>query len=235
MQHPRTAFGEILGHPSKPNLRFFTDPAGGGGGGGTPTPTPPAPTPTPPAEDEPLSAEDAKALRKTADKQMRERNEARDALKPWTDLGITPEEAKQLKADRDAKNGGPTPEQIQKDADKRAETAAKERFDGAARTSAVRATAAELGFHNPAAALALIPAADLAKVVVSDDYEADPAAIKALLTALAKAEPYLVKDPTPGTVDYRAAGIGGTGGPGKPDPGPGTPRMAGYYATTPGK
>jgi hypothetical protein len=95
----------------------------------TPTPTPPAPTstptPTPPVEEAPLSAEDAKAIRKTADKAMQERNAARDEAKKFSDLGLTPEEIAQLKADRDAKNGGPTPEQIQKDAEKRAETAAR--------------------------------------------------------------------------------------------------------------
>jgi hypothetical protein len=55
--------------------------------------------------------------------------------------------------------------------------------------------------------------------------------VKKLLETLAKANPYLVKTPGVQTVDYRTAGIGGAGAAARPDPGPGTPRMAAAYAT----
>lgn len=237
----RTAFGPVLGHPTKPYLRFFTDTGAGGGGGGAGAAgagdagagAAAGAGGTGDEAGQPLSAEDAKALRQQADKRMQERNAARDEAKAFKDLGLTVEEIAELKATRDAANGGPTPEQIQKDAEKAAERAAGEKFAGIARTAAVRTVAAELQFHNPAAALALISPTDLAKVAVNDEYEADAAAVKGLLQALAKSDPYLVKTPGPQTVDYRTAGIGGAGGSARPDPGPGTPRMAQAYSSSP--
>jgi hypothetical protein len=249
MQHhtTRTAFGAVLGHPSKPNLRFFTDTAGAGGGGAGAGAAGAAADAAggagaagaaggaAAAAEEPLSAEDAKAVRATADKAMRERNTARDEAKAFKDLGLTLEEITDLKAKRDAANGGPTPEQVQKDADKRADAAASEKFSAKARQSSVREQATLLGFHDPAVALALLNPTELAKVTVSDDLEPDAAAVKGLLMKLSTAQPYLLKTPGQQTVDYRTAGIGGAGGSAKPDPGPGTPRMAAAYATPAGQ
>lgn len=236
MQHPtRTAFGQILGHPTHPNIRFFFPPDGdgtGGGSGGS------AGSGSDGGQggasggqgEQGVDAATAKALRDQADRRMTERNDARDALKPWTELGITLEEAKQLKADRDQKNGGPTPEQIQKQAERDAEKAAGEKFAGIARTSAVKTQAALLGFHNPVAALAMLDPAELAKVTVDDQYQADDAAVKALLENLATAEPYLMKQAEQQTADWRTAGIGGTGGSAKPEFANPTQRMKHAYA-----
>jgi hypothetical protein len=242
MQHQitRTAFGQVLGHPTKPHLRFFMPPpegegaggagaggdggqggAGGAGAGGE-------------GGEQPLSAEDAKAIRKTADKAMQERNTARDEAKKFTDLGVTPEQVAQWKADAERAAGGPTPEQIQKDADKRAEQAAAARYAEKARTTEVRTQAAALGFHDPADALALIPPAELAKVTVDDNLDADGAAVRTLLEAIAKTRPYLVKSAGQQTADYRLAGIGGAGSGTRPEPAPGIARMAASYGAPAG-
>lgn len=237
----RSAWGQILGHPTKPHLRMFFPPpegegAGGGSGGSSGGDGAQGGSGGDGGQqqggEQGVDAATAKALREQADKRMRERNEAKDALKAWTDLGITAEEARQLKEQRDKANGGPTPEQLQQQAQKDADKAAAEKFAGVARKSAVRAQAAELGFFNPTAALAMLDPAKLADVAVDENYEADAAAVKGLLEALAKAEPYLVKTSGQQTVDHRLAGIGAVGGTTKPDPGPGTPRMANAYATS---
>lgn len=180
---------------------------------------------------ETLTPDDARALRQQADRRMSERNAARDALKPWQELGITPEEAKALKDARDAAAGGPTPDQIRLQARQEAEREATERYAARARQSAVREQATALGFHNPKAALAMLNADELAKVEVHDD-EADEGAVKSLLEKLAAAEPYLVREKGPQTPSYRAAGIGAGGGSVRADVAPGTPRMEAAYATS---
>jgi hypothetical protein len=239
----RSAFGQILGHPTKPNLRMFFPPDGDGTGGGSSSGGSSSSGDGGQGGtggdggqgqqgEQGVDAPTAKALREQADKRMRERNEARDALKPWTDLGITPDEAKQLKEQRDAANGGPSAEELADRAQKAADKAAAEKFAGVARRSAVRAQAAELGFHNPTAALAMLDTAKVAEISVDENYEADAAAVKNLLEALGKAEPYLLKTSGQQTADHRTAGIGAVGGSTKPDPGPGTPRMANAYATS---
>lgn len=230
---PRPNVGPILGHPTHPRIRFFMadgDGTGAGGSTGNPdgtggagsTGNPPAVAPTP---------EDLAALRGVADKRLQERNAARDEAKAYRDLGLTVEEIADLKAARDKANGGPTPEQIAAQARKEADADAAERYASKARASAVREAATALGFHNPKAALAMLDPKALAAVPVDDD-EADAKAVGALLEALAKAEPYLVKTTTPPTADWRAAGIGGVGSTAKAEPSPGLDRIRSAYETT---
>lgn len=182
---------------------------------------------TPGTGETPPSADDLRALREQADRRMQERNAARDEAKAYKDLGLTVDEIKALKDARDAANGGPTEEQIRAAAQRDADKAANERIATRARTSAVREQAASLGFHQPKDALALLDRDELAKVTVGDDDEADGAAVKKLLEDLVKARPYLVKA---GTASARDAGIGAAGSGARPDPGPGTARMAAAYA-----
>jgi hypothetical protein len=65
--------------------------------------------------------------------------------------------------------------------------------------SEARALASAMEFHNPADAVGLV---DLGSIRVSNDGEVDSEAIKALITALAKERPYLIRapkeDPKPG-------------------------------------
>jgi hypothetical protein len=222
----RPPVGPILGHPTKPRIRFFMADEGGAGGsdggsGGSDGGDG--------GDDAPLSAADAKALRSQADRLMKERNTARDEAKAFKDAGLSPQEIAELKAARDKQNGGPTPEQIAEQARKDADKAANERIAARARVSAVREQAAALGFQNPADALALLDRKTLDEVAVDDQDEADAKAVKGLLEALGKERPYLLKKP--GFSSARDAGIGASGSGQKPDPGPGTRRMAAAYAS----
>lgn len=194
----------------------------------TPTTDPGSTGNNPPAVEEGVDAATAKALRDQAQKRLDERNAARDEAKAFRDLGLSVEEIAALKKARDDANGGPTPEQIAADARKEADKAANERIAARARTSAVREQAAALGFHEPKDALALLDRKALDEVAVDGDDEADAGAVKKLLEELATARPYLVKKP--GFASPRDAGIGSTGSGAKPDPGPGTARMAAAYA-----
>lgn len=92
-------------------------------------------------------------------------------------------------------------------------------------SSEVRAVAAELGFRDPADALAQY--GDLTKVTVTDT-DVDSAAVKARLSELAKAKPYLLKgDDIPSAAD---AGIGAAGAATTAQPG--TARLEQAYSTT---
>lgn len=178
-------------------------------------------------EPDPAGAANPDAYTRALETMKAERAAARAEAKAFKDLGLSLEEIQALKAARDEAQGGPTPEQIAERARQDAEKAASDRYADKARASAVREQATALGFHNPRAALALLDQGALAEVEVADD-EADPAGVKALLEALAKAEPYLVK--APGYSDPRDAGIGAVGGGAKPDPGPGANRIRAAYA-----
>lgn len=238
-EHAHRAVGPILGHPTRPQIRYFFPPepdgAAGGGGGGAPA----GAGSTGNGDGAPAGAgstgNDPDGLgdpgKRALDAMKAERNTARAEAKAFRDLGLTVEQIAELKAARDAANGGPTPEQIRAEAKRDADREAAERYAGIARQSAVREQAGVLGFHNPAAALAMLDAAALAKVDVHDNV-ADAPAVKALLEDLGKREPYLLKSDRPPVADYRTAGIGGTGGSGRPDPGPGTARLEAAYAST---
>lgn len=89
----------------------------------------------------------------------------------------------------------------------------------------VRAVAAELGFRDPADALAQY--GDLTKVTVTDE-DVDSAAVKARLGELATSKPYLLKgDEIPSAAD---AGIGAAGAATTAQPG--TPRLEQAYSKT---
>ncbi|MGU3358184.1 hypothetical protein [Microbacterium sp. M4A5_1d] len=153
-------------------------------------------------------------------------------LKAFTDLGLTPDEIKALQA----KPGGPTDADIEKLVNKRLEDADKanrERVDARSRAAEVRAQAAELGFIKPAQALALLDAKELAKVSVTDDGDADAAAVKKLLEDLSKDSPHLLKSTTTNTPGHRDAGIGARGaGAASAAVRPGTDRLRGAYGAS---
>lgn len=238
MQHPttptRSAFGQILGHPTKPRLRYFWDGdagAGGGDGGAGSTGNTGGDGSTGNGDGEPDPAGAAKpdAYAQALERMKTERQAARAEAKAFKDLGLSVEEIAELKAARDKAQGGPTEEQLRAQALRDAEKAVAERYAAKAREVAVREQANLLGFHSPKAALALLDREALAKVDVTDD-EADGPAVKKLLEALATAEPYLVKAAGPTYGSARDAGIGAVGGSSKPDPGPGQSRIRAAYA-----
>lgn len=68
-----------------------------------------------------------------------------------------------------------------------------------------KAIAADMNFHNASRAAALI---DTSQVKVNDDGEPDSAAIKSLLEALAKSDPYLVRSGDSGKGSRRDPGQG---------------------------
>jgi len=151
-------------------------------------------------------------------------------LRAFTELGLTPEEIRELQS-----RPGPTSEKdVQKIIDARVaevEAAQTERSNAKSRAAEVRAQAAELGFIKPAQALALLDAKKLAEVGVNDDGDADAEAVKKLLEALKTDSPHLLK-PTDNTPDHRTAGIGASGSGNQPDVRPGAPRLAQAYANT---
>lgn len=152
-------------------------------------------------------------------------------LRAFTELGLTPEEIRELQS-----RPGPTSEKdVQKIIDARVaevEAAQTERSNAKARAAEVRAQAAELGFIKPAQALALLDAKKLAEVGVNDDGDADPDAVKKLLEALKTDSPHLLK-PTDTTADHRTAGIGASGSDARSDVRPGVDRLRSAYANTP--
>ncbi|OJX72823.1 hypothetical protein [Leifsonia sp. 71-9] len=153
---------------------------------------------------------------------------SRAEAKAYKDLGLTPDEIKELINARD-KAGAPDEDKIRQTAQREAETAAREKFAVKLRASEVRAQAAELGFASPSDALALLPADKLAGVDVSDDDEVDTGEVKKLLEQLKTDKPYLLKN-TDTTADYTTAGIGASGSGKTPDVQPGLDRMRSAYA-----
>lgn len=151
--------------------------------------------------------------------------EAERALKQFAALGLTVDQIKEL---ADKERSTPSVEDIRDQARREAESAVAEKLAAGARAAEVRAQAAELGFHNPADALALIPAEKLAEVKVDDNGFADSEAVKEILTALAKSRDYLVR---PATATYRGAGIGASGAAGM-NTEPGLPRLRAAYQNT---
>lgn len=236
LYRPNPLSSPAFGPAAPPSLaalrghRFLEGEQGAGGGdgaGSTGNGAPPAGAGSTGNGEQGVDAATAKALREQADKLMRERNAARDQAKTYADLGLSVEQIRELKAAAEKANGGPTPEQVAEQARKDAEKTANERVHARARISAVREQAAALGFHEPKDAIALLDAKALSDVSVGDDDEADAAAVRKLLDDLAKARPYLVKNPT-ASASY--AGIGSTGAGAAPDPGPGTARIRAAYA-----
>lgn len=160
-----------------------------------------------------------------------ERNSARAEAKVWKDLGLTVEEIRALK---EGQASAPDEATIERRLRTQIETEARERTATKFRASAVRETAATLGFIDPRDALALLPQAELAQVDVDDNDDVDSDAVKKLLEDLAKRKPHLLK-PTDTTVDHRSAGIGGAGSGTVPEVPAGQARIAFAYANTPKK
>jgi hypothetical protein len=212
-------FGQIHPHiNTRHRLRFMADDGGDGGAGGDG------------GEGGDGTEELADKGKQALDRMKSERNNAKAQLKAYADLGLTPEEVKELAA---AKKAGEQldEDKIRTEAEKVADQKATERIHAKVRSSAVRAEAAELGFIKPAQALALLDAQKLAEVDVNDDDEADADEIKKLLNALATDSPHLLK-PTDTTPDWRAAGMGAGGSGAKPEVTPGVGRMAHAFQTS---
>lgn len=205
-------------------IRYVTDPAGGDPGAGDPAGGDPA-------GGDALGDPGKQAL----DRMKAERNQARADAKAFADLGLTPDQIKELKAAKDKADAdaGKVPDAatIEKNLRKQIETEQKDRTATKFRASAVREQAATLGFIDPKDALTSLDARELAAIDVDDDDEVDAAAVKKLLEALAKAKPYLLK-PTDTTPDYRAAGVGSTSSGNKPDVQPGADRLRQAYAAS---
>jgi hypothetical protein len=134
--HPWIMHGPVLGHPTKPRIRFFMADGDGTGAGGDTGST--GNTSSDGDGAKPPTADDLRALRDQADRRLQERNAARDEAKAFRDLGLTVEEIAELKAARDQAKGGPSEDEIRKQAQRDADKAAAERYAAKARASAVR-------------------------------------------------------------------------------------------------
>lgn len=156
---------------------------------------------------------------------------ARAEAQAFKDLGLTVDEIKALQK-------AAPPAASEDDVEKRIAKALAEndkvnkaKSDARSRAAEVRAQAAELGFIKPAQALALLDSTKLAEVAVTDDGDADAAAVKKLLEELKTDSPHLLK-PTDHTAHHRDAGIGASGSGAQPDVRPGADRLRQAYANT---
>lgn len=149
-------------------------------------------------------------------------------LRAYADLGLTPDQIKELKTAKPGESNADVEQRIQQ-AISEATTEINAKAAAKSRAAEVRAQAAELNFIKPTQALALLDHDALAKVKVDDNGDADASAVKQLLEDLAKDSPHLLK-PTDHTPDHRSVGIGGTGSGTKPEVRPGVDRLRQAYA-----
>ncbi|MBF4549243.1 hypothetical protein [Pseudoclavibacter sp. VKM Ac-2888] len=155
-----------------------------------------------------------------------ERNAAQSELKAFTSLGLSADDLKALVQANQDKSA----DKIREQATKEANDAANERLHNKLRSNELRTQAAVLGFNDPNDVGAFLTAEQIAGLSVSDADEVDGAAAKALLEALAKSKPYLVKDTV---TDSRTAGIGSVGsGGGATNVQPGRSRIAAAIAAS---
>lgn len=198
-------------------IRYMTAPEAGGQ---TPPAAPAAPTPTPPAGDA-LGEGGQKALQA----ERTRANDAETALKAYSKLGSAEDLQKLLQANQDS-----NADKIRQQATTEAEAAANERLHNKLRSNELRTQAAVLGFNDPNDVAAFLTPEQISGLSVSDTDEVDGAAAKALLEALAKSKPYLVKDTV---ADSRSAGIGSVGsGGGATNVQPGRARIAAAYGAS---
>jgi hypothetical protein len=171
-------------------------------------------------DDEQLGAAGVRAL----ERERQAKNAAKDALKGFEALGMTPDQIRELIDKNDPKN----PERVAREATRAAETAANDRVSAVLRTSALTSAAAAANFANPDDALRFLDADAVKGLDVDlEKLAADPAKAKALVEALAKDRPYLVKN---STGSARDAGIGSRGSGSAPEPTPGLGRLSAAYA-----
>lgn len=155
-----------------------------------------------------------------------ERNTAQNELKAFTSLGLSADDVKALVQANQDKSA----DKIREQATKEANDAANERLHNKLRSNELRTQAAVLGFNDPNDVAAFLTAEQITGLSVSDTDEVDGAAAKALLEALAKSKPYLVKDTV---TDSRTAGIGSVGsGGGATNVQPGRARIAAAYGAS---
>ena len=214
---------------NRPRLRFLEGAADGAAPATGAAPAAPA-DPAPDGEQLPEGADKlGDAGKQALDRMKQERNEARETLRAFQELGLTAEQVKEL-VGRDQQA---SEQALKEQAKREAAEEAQARLATKLRATEVRAQATALGFHNPADALAHLTADQLAAIDVSATDDVDAEAVKALLADVVKDRPYLVASTTPPIATHRAAGIGaGTAtGPAPTTPGMGTLRAA-YEATS---
>jgi hypothetical protein len=164
-------------------LRFAVQPEAGGTPPAPPaapapppsSPAAPAPPAAPAGDDEPLGPAGVQAL----ERMKEERRTLKEALKPWADLGVSPDEVKQLLSTRE----GEAERQKQRELEQAAIGRANERLV----TAEVRAAAKGV-LADPADAMRFL---DLSKVEVGDDGTVDTTAIETAIADLVKSKPYL--------------------------------------------
>lgn len=230
-------FGLILGQavPRTPFLRFETEGGSGsgagglGGNGGQGAGQQGAGSQGGSGNgDQPLGEAGQRAL----EREKERRREATDALKSFTELGMSAEDLAKLIEANDPKN----PERIAKQAASQATKDAEARISGVLRTSAIREAAALAKFTDPGDALAMLSADKVAALKVDlEAGTADSAGVKALLDDLAKEKPYLLKQDEDTVVDHRTAGIGAGGSGAKPESKPGLARIRSAIDASPKK
>lgn len=141
------------------------------------------------------------AGKQALDRMKAERDEHRKGLKAFTDLGLTPERAKELlQANESAAEQAERTKQEREQAEQ-VQTRLTERL----RSIEIRAAAATMGFHDPSDAISNLTEDELAAITVNDKDEVDSAAVKTALERVAKAKAYLLKN---SGGSHRDVGIG---------------------------
>lgn len=165
--------------------------------------TEPTPEATPAAEETPtatVTAEDLAKLQAALDKERDLRKAAEKEAKEGR--------AAKAKVEEIEAAGKPELERAVEAARKEGAAQALQQANSRLIAAEARALAAQAQFRNPATAVRLL---DLSEVSVTDTGEVDTDAIKGLLDALAKDEPYLVADASGRTPPPADAGIGVSG------------------------
>jgi DNA-binding transcriptional MerR regulator len=185
---------------NRPRLRFADDaPAGAAPSGAPAAPAQPAAPAAPSATDgsEHLGDPGKQAL----DRMKSAKAEAEKGLKAFTDLGLTPEKARELlTANQSATEQAERTKQEREQAEQ-VQTRLTERL----RSVEIRAAAATMGFHDPTDAISNLTEDELAAITVNDKDEVDSAAVKTALERVAKDKAYLLKN---SGGSHRAVGIG---------------------------
>lgn len=144
------------------------------------------------------------AGKRAIDRMKADMKAAQDEAKQFKDLGLTPDQIKQLIANDSAS----AQEAALAQERQKVEQETQQRLHAKLRDLSITAQASTLGFHDPADALTQLKREQIDAVDVSATDDVDAAAVKALLEQLAKDKPYLVKQTVS---DPTFAGIGWVG------------------------
>ena len=174
-------------------------------------------------DDKPLGERGERALQAEKDK----RKAAQRELRAFKDLGLTPEQIRELTAgksgdgdDGKKKDDAPDAEQLRRDAERDALAKANGRI---IRSEVKAAAAGKLA--DPSDALRLL---DLEQFEVDDDGNVNEQDIADEIDDLLKKKPYLAAQG--GKRFQGGADAGARGKPSKPDPGPGLARLRAAYS-----